>query len=160
MSHLDLSAPITFRQATIADIHDLAQLRWDFSLEDDHTGTETFDAFQRRFGRSVCADMRQRRCAIHVAEHASRLIANMYVKLIRKVPRPGRFGTRFGYMMNVYTAPEWRNQGVGSLLLDQVISWARTQSLEFLVLWPSERSVSFYQRHGFQPSGDALELAL
>lgn len=61
-------------------------------------------------------------------------------------------------MTNVYAEPGVRNQGVGSLLMERVIGWARQQRLELLIVWPSERASSFYQRAGFVPSAEALEL--
>lgn len=63
-------------------------------------------------------------------------------------------------MTSVYALPEVRNQGIGSLLLRRVIEWAKEQRLELLLLWPSERSVPFYERAGFVRSPDALELHL
>ena len=41
-----------------------------------------------------------------------------------------------------------------------VIDWAKAQQLEFVILWPSERSVSYYQRMGFAYPTDAMELLL
>ncbi|MCP6725838.1 GNAT family N-acetyltransferase, partial [Klebsiella pneumoniae] len=61
---------------------------------------------------------------------------------------------------NVYTRPEYRNRGFGSQLMEQVIAWAKAQQLEFLMLWPSDRSVPYYQRLGFDSPDEALELIL
>ncbi len=41
-----------------------------------------------------------------------------------------------------------------------MIDWALEQRLELLIVWPSERSVSFYRRAGFAPSAEMLELHL
>jgi GNAT superfamily N-acetyltransferase len=78
------------------------------------------------------------------------------------VPRPGRFSghNRYGYVTNVYAEPEVRGQGIGSRLLERVVEWAREQGLQFLIVWPSEESVRFYERGGFRASPDALELQL
>ena len=52
--------------------------------------------------------------------------------------------------------PAYRGQGIGSRLLAQVKAWAREQDLEFLILWPAEESIPFYERAGFAP-GEAVE---
>jgi GNAT superfamily N-acetyltransferase len=79
------------------------------------------------------------------------------VQRIRKVPNPGRLDPEFGYVTNVYTCPEARNQGTGAGLIRHIQDWAREQRLEMLILWPSERSGDFYRRAGFRPSSEALE---
>jgi predicted GNAT family acetyltransferase len=39
----------------------------------------------------------------------------MYLHLIHKVPRPGKSpDPRFGWVTNVYTHPDFRNQGLGT----------------------------------------------
>ena len=42
----------------------------------------------------------------------------------------------------------------------RVLQWAGEQDLESLIVWPSETSVRFYQRAGFQGSSDMLEYAV
>jgi GNAT superfamily N-acetyltransferase len=97
---------------------------------------------------------------VWVAEREGRLVSQIWVQVIHKVPRPGRFEghNRYGYVTNVYTEPDLRGQGIGGRLLERVVQWAREQRLEFLVVWPSEESVRFYERGGFHASPDALEL--
>jgi GNAT superfamily N-acetyltransferase len=58
----------------------------------------------------------------------------------------------------VYAEPGVRGQVISSRLMRRVIDWAREHGLEFLILWPNEESVAFYERLGFRPSPDALEL--
>jgi GNAT superfamily N-acetyltransferase len=60
-------------------------------------------------------------------------------------------------MTNVYAEPEVRGRGIGSQLLTRVVEWASEIGLEFLVVWPSEESIAFYDRAGFRRSPDALE---
>ena len=60
----------------------------------------------------------------------------------------------------MYAVPEARNSGIGSALLRHVTGWARERNLELLLLWPSDRSVPFYERAGFVRSPEALELDL
>ena len=61
-------------------------------------------------------------------------------------------------MTTVSTVPECRNQGVGSALMERVKAWSREQDLEELIVWPSERSVPFYERAGFSGENDVMEL--
>lgn len=150
------------RQATAADLDELARLRWDFSPDQVAAGRQSFEAFRAGFEIFWASALAGGNWTVWVAEREERLVANIWVQVIDKVPRPGRFGghNRYGYVTNVYTEPARRGQGIGSQLLQSVIEWARAQDLEFLVVWPGEESVAFYERAGFRPSPDALELQL
>lgn len=153
-------APPQFRQATAADADELARLRWEFSPDEVAASGQSFEEFRAEFRAFWASAVASGNWAVWVAEHGGRLVANIWLQVIHKVPRPGRFSghNRYGYVTNVYTEPGLRGRGIGSELLKRVIGWARDQELEFLVVWPSEESVPFYERAGFGASPDALEL--
>lgn len=56
---------------------------------------------------------------------------------------------RHAIILNVFTEPAWRRQGVALLLLRQIIQWSRDESLDSLVLHSSEAGHSLYERLGF-----------
>jgi GNAT superfamily N-acetyltransferase len=146
------------RQATAQDADELARLRWDFSPDEVQRSGQPFADFASQFGEFVQRAQASGAWAIWVAEVDERLVANIYVQMIAKVPRPGRFHARYGYVTNVYADPAARGQGIGTALLQAVIGWAREQRLEFLIVWPAEESIRFYERCGFALSREALEL--
>ncbi len=45
-------------------------------------------------------------------------------------------------------------------LLSKVIEWAKAEDLELLIVYPSERAISFYERAGFTAENDVMELTL
>jgi GNAT superfamily N-acetyltransferase len=65
--------------------------------------------------------------------------------------RTGRPG-QWGYVANAYVAEEHRGTGIGSLLMEACLEAARERGFARLVLSPSERSVPFYGRLGFEPA--------
>jgi GNAT superfamily N-acetyltransferase len=56
---------------------------------------------------------------------------------------------RHAVILNVFTEPEWRHQGVAVLLLQRIIDWARAERLDRLVLHASEAGRSLYEQLGF-----------
>ncbi|MDP5276772.1 GNAT family N-acetyltransferase [Chengkuizengella axinellae] len=60
-------------------------------------------------------------------------------------------------MTNVYSVPEVRGKGLGSQLIKEVNRWAKEMNFEFIIVWPSEHSIDFYNRNGFQLCNDSLE---
>jgi predicted GNAT family N-acyltransferase len=49
--------------------------------------------------------------------------------------------------------PAWRNRGVGSALLDELLAMAEERALREVVLHAQTHARGFYERHGFQPRG-------
>jgi GNAT superfamily N-acetyltransferase len=67
----------------------------------------------------------------------------------RRMPRPGRPDSRWGYLSNMFVRDEFRNHGLGSALLSAVIAVAEERGYARVLLSPSERAVGFYERAGF-----------
>ena len=151
---------IAIRPAVPGDAGELARLRWDFSPEEVQASGQSFADFAQGFEYFLKEALSLGRWRIWVAERDGSLIANTYVQVVAKVPRPGRFDSRYGYITNVYTEPAARGSGIGTRLLRQVIAWSREQGLQFLIVWPSDASIGFYERCGFVRSAEALELHL
>ena len=115
----------------------------------------TFDERMTRFLEDAVDDPHWR---IFVGEVDGRVVATAYMQAIGKVPRPWP-NPSWGYVTTVFTRPEFRDKGVGGAVLRALIDHAREEGMEGLLLWPSERSVPFYERLGFRRD-ETLELEL
>jgi GNAT superfamily N-acetyltransferase len=157
---VDLSA-VEYRIATDDDVNTLAKMRWDFRLE-ENPATPVHD--QATFVVACAEFLRQglqnQQWTYWVAVYDGMIVAHIFVQRIAKIPKPNRLSDAFGYVTNVYTRSTFRNQGIGSQLMAQVVQWALAQDLENLLVWPSERSVPYYQRAGFVGSTEAMELSI
>jgi GNAT superfamily N-acetyltransferase len=151
---------IEYRMATEVDMDALANLRWDTWLEG---GQDPAEVSQESFWRECALILKQRllsqQWTYWIATHQGEIIAQIFIQRIAKVPKPSKMQDAFGYVTNVYTRPAYRGQGIGSSLLAQVKAWAKEQDLEFLILWPTEESIPFYERAGFAP-GEAVEYSV
>jgi GNAT superfamily N-acetyltransferase len=67
----------------------------------------------------------------------------------RRMPRPGRPDSRWGYVGNMFVREHLRNQGIGSALLAAIIAESRARGYARLVLSPTATAVPFYRRAGF-----------
>jgi GNAT superfamily N-acetyltransferase len=56
---------------------------------------------------------------------------------------------RHAIIINVFTEPEWRRRGVGRLLMNEIIAWARRERLDRLVLHASAEGRALYDQMGF-----------
>jgi GNAT superfamily N-acetyltransferase len=56
---------------------------------------------------------------------------------------------RHAIVLNVFTEPAWRRQGVGELLMREILEWAAQERLDRLVLHASREGRALYERLGF-----------
>lgn len=151
---------IHFRTAELVDIQQLAQLRWDFRAGDGEVPTVSFEAFVDAYGRWFRDGLDAGKRVHWVADDSGVIVATATVVLVEMVPRPCRVHDQFGYLTDTYTVPEYRNQALGTKLIQRVIEWAKERDLELLLVWPSERARSFYARLGFTSAGSPDTLIL
>lgn len=148
------------RLAEREDIDQLIRMRWDFSIEHNSeikTVPEEYAVFEAEcqafFNRAFDGD----KWVFWVAETDGVVVSHIFLERIEKVPRPGRVTRPFLYMTNVYTKPEFRGKGVGSQLLSAVNEWAEQDKNEFIIVWPSDEGVPFYERNGYTRCVEPLE---
>ena len=144
------------RPATPADARVLAELRWEFRAAKTPP-TETRDAFVARCAEWMGAELQRSTWRAWVAEENGRVVGQIWLQLLSKLPNPAEERERHAYISNVYVTPAARG-GVGTRLLQTAIDWTRGNEVDRVVLWPTARSRSMYQRHGFVANGGVLEL--
>ena len=153
MSHSDFAV----RPATSADAAELARLRYGFRIELD-SPVEAEPAFVKRCTAWMAKQLAPGgvwRC--WVAESGSKLVGTIWLQLIEKLPNPvGHLGFH-GYISSVYVLPGLRGAGIGSALMAACLAECQAQGIDAVFLWPTERSRSLYQRHGFVVRDDLLE---
>ena len=144
------------RRATLDDVAALAELRWEFRAG-RQPPVEAHEAFVARCNAWMRRELDRSAWRAWVAVSDGRIVGQVWVDLIGKVPNPVGERERHAYLSNLYVQPAARG-GVGTLLLDAVLSWARANQIDRVVLWPSQRSVTLYLRHQFTRDGDVMEL--
>jgi GNAT superfamily N-acetyltransferase len=151
---------MNYRVATAADLPVLAAARWAFRAEDNEVPSEDQPTFTARFVDFVTAGMASGAWTYWIAEDGDEIVGQMAVCIVPSIPRPARRSDQWGYLTDVYTRPGSRNAGIGTALLGHVRNWGIARDLEFLLVWPSDASMSFYVRAGFESLGDGLRLTL
>lgn len=150
-----------YRLADKEDAPQLVQMRWDFQMEEREIDPK-YDrqAFFEECSEFVEAGISSNDWACWVAEENGDIVSHIYVRRIRKIPKPKRSWDEIGYVTNVYTKPQYRGKGIGKHLMEKVKEWAVECDLELLIVWPSERAVPFYEREGFSVKNEIMELIL
>ena len=150
---------IDVRPASASDAGALAELRWQFRVA-RAPATEAHDAFVARCAEWMRAELASAaRWRAWVAVAGAAIVGQAWLQTIEKMPNPVEERERHAYISNVFVQPAFRG-GAGSRLVEAALAWARANEFDRVILWPSARSVTLYERHGFTHRGDVMELAL
>lgn len=101
-------------------------------------------------------------CIVLLAEHDKKVVGTGALVVWRRPPRYGglEYG-RLGYILNLYTVPEARRNGICTRMLNELIREARALGLKYLHLHASEDGIRIYKKTGFvEPEQVELELVL
>lgn len=140
---------ILIRALVPSDVPALARLRREWTEE--NAGEAVDDpGYDERFAEWATRTAGDR--AAWVAESGGEIVGMVNMAVFERMPRPGVGASRWGYLANAYVRPEFRNSGVGRLLVDELLAYARSEGLARVVLHPSDRAVPFYERAGFGPA--------
>jgi N-acetylglutamate synthase-like GNAT family acetyltransferase len=147
---------LIIRRATPADAASLARLRSEFRSSLGAV-CESEAAFLDRCTAWMAVRLEAGgvwRC--WVVEREGVIRGNVWLQLIEKLPNPVGEPERHGYVSNLYVQPVLRGAGIGSALLERCLSECESDSVDAVVLWPTSRSRSLYQRHGFAVRDDLM----
>ena len=150
---------LSVRRASPADAAALARLRFDFRAELGQP-TEDRGSFLPR-----CEAWMQERLQRPGPWYAWLLESpavsgSLWLQLIEKLPNPVEELESHAYVTSVYVAPSARSAGAGQALLDAALQFCRGAGVDSVILWPSSRSRSLYERNGFAAPSDLLQAVL
>ena len=151
---------IRIRVASESDALTLARLRYEFrSLfhqvrEDEATFVERCTVWMRERLRSESL------WKCWIAESQDTAVGDVWVQLVEKIPNPIEEPEYYIYLTNFYVREQHRSHGVGSMMLSEILDWGRSMNIKEIILWPTERSKTFYMRHGFATTEDLMYLKL
>lgn len=148
------------RMATESDALTLARLRYEFRSsfhqvrEDEAAFVERCTVWMRERLRSESL------WKCWIAELQDTAIGDVWVQLVEKIPNPIEEPEYYIYLTNFYVREQYRSHGIGSMLLSEIMTWARSKNVKTVILWPTERSKAFYMRHGFATAEDLMQLSI
>lgn len=151
------------RLAREEDYIQLAEMKWLHGEEDDvdYKESNLIGVDKELFFAGFAEFLKQHNeYKICVAMDQDIVASAMFVYMLPKVPKPGRETAYIAYLTNVYTRKEYRNQKVGTALLEYVKEYLSKEKCELIFAWPSENSVNWYQRNGFCKENEVFECVL
>ena len=156
-AHASAAAGATIRLANASDAPALAVLRYALRSSTG-VATEPKSEFLRRCTAWMEDRLKTDAWVCWVAEEGEQLIGAVWLQLVEKIPNPRSEAEHHAYLTNFYVDERARGRGIGSQLLRAVIAWCQTRDVHAVILWPTERSRTLYERNGFAVREDLLEL--
>jgi len=155
------AANMIYRQHTPQDLEQIAALRWKLKTEGlPPEASPSRQIFVESYLKHL-RDQNDLGQTVHwVLETPTGIEGMMTLRLVAKETSLNGENRQWGYLTNVFVNAALRGHGRGSTLLQHVITFSRANDLEFVLVWPSDRSQSLYSRAGFAGTGDPLTLEL
>ncbi|MDI1464925.1 GNAT family N-acetyltransferase [Catellatospora sp. KI3] len=146
---------VTVRPAGPDDLPALIALRRAWTAEQHGTDDPDFDA---QFTAWYAAEADRR--VFWLAECDGEAVGMVNLVIFTRMPKPGFPAGRWGYLSNAFVLPAHRDAGVGAAMMNALLAHARAEKLVRVLLSPSQRSVPFYRRAGFDPAAGLLITSL
>lgn len=92
--------------------------------------------------------------------HENKLVAIGSLCLFERIPYEENLSGLEGYILNVYTSPMFRKQGIAKNILDEIIKYSLQINIRRLWLNSSENGKKLYDELGFIKKDNEMELFL
>jgi GNAT superfamily N-acetyltransferase len=137
---------VVIRVAGEADAATLGELRARWVAD-----AEPEPGFRERMAAWMAAEGERRTTWLAVA--VDRPVGMVSLFEYRRMPKPGREDSAWGYVGNLFVCEDSRNRGIGSALLAEVTAAAAERCYARLVVSPSTEALSLFGRAGFVVPG-------
>lgn len=147
---------IVFRKANLHDAEELAKIRCQLLKEIADTSktklsqkelNDLKEANKSYFNSALKDDS----FAAWLALHGDKIIATSGLSF-SVVPPAFKFDGKLAYIMNMFTFPEYRNQGIGTELLKRVVEEAKNRGYKIIKLNATEMGRPLYEKYEFKDS--------
>lgn len=150
------------RRATLEDVEDFVGLRLALfreanlltdALTPGHAA-DVAEATRRYLERTIPSGA----FVCWVAAVEERVVACSGLVMFERLPSAHNLSGREVYILNMYTAPEWRGRGLARTLLDHLIRFARATDTRRIWLHATDAGRPLYEQAGFVAKASEMEL--
>lgn len=142
---------INYYEATEADIASIIDLRIAFFIEfQGPEPQEAQDELRKELNKYFIHAMREKTCISWLAKDGEKSVG---VGAIIVRHQPGNFKNlsgKVGYVINMYTVPDYRRKGISSTILDKLIATAKEMGITAFELHATKAGEPVYIKNGFK----------
>ena len=150
---------LNYRKATIGDVDLLTKIRIEVlraanGLSDDADMTEVEHQSYEYYQKAL----RDGTHTAYLAFDGDRFAGAGGISYYQVMPTFHNPSGNKAYIMNMYTRPEYRRQGIARRMLDILINDAKARGISFITLEATMMGRSLYESAGFVPMKDEMIL--
>jgi GNAT superfamily N-acetyltransferase len=154
-----VSDPFIIRLATVEDIPTIVAQRRAMFHDMGTTDPAALDAMEAHFRPWVRQKMEQGEFFTWLAEDGQgRVVAGAGLWVQEWPPTPQAVLGRRGYVLNVYTHPDYRRRGLARRLMRLIVAWCWEHDLPILTLHASADGRLLYDSLGFAPANFMIKI--
>ena len=142
------------RPATLSDIPALVALRRAMFEDMGHRDTADLDAMACASTGYFLHTLPTGEFLAWLAEANGKVIASGGCTIHSPPPGVANLDGREGYIMSMYTLPEWRGRGIATAILQTILDHLRAQGICMATLRASPAGRPIYERIGFTASSE------
>lgn len=140
---------MNFMIADHVDIQELTRMRIAYIRDEQGSISEQDEQimlkqlpeyFEKHLGKDLFA---------FAAKENNEIVATALLLIIEKPSNPNFITGLIGNVLNVYTMPDHRRQGISAKLMENLISFAKEHNLDFVELKATTEGYPLYKKIGF-----------
>ncbi|SPF51833.1 GCN5-related N-acetyltransferase [Candidatus Sulfopaludibacter sp. SbA4] len=85
---------------------------------------------------------------------AGRVVSGGGIAIVPWPGSPDFPGTRRGWILSVYTEPEFRRRGIARRIMETIVDWCRSEGFAHVSLHASHDGRLLYEKMGFRPTNE------
>ncbi|SPE43398.1 GCN5-related N-acetyltransferase [Candidatus Sulfopaludibacter sp. SbA3] len=143
------------QQATLQDVETIVEHRWAMFRDMGHGDEAALQMMATAFRPWLCQKMEEGEyLAWFVTGPDGTVAAGLGLWLMDWPPHMVGPGSRRGNILNVYTRPECRRQGMARALMQTALAWCGANGIRAVILHASDEGRALYQKLGFQATNE------
>jgi GNAT superfamily N-acetyltransferase len=146
----------TIRLGTAADAEAIAWQRRQMFADAGLAEIEAMSAMTANFAAWVRPKLEDGSYRAWLAEDAGAVVAGAGIWVMEFPPHWMDAEPARAYLLNFYTAPTHRGQGLAPRMLSLAIEEARRRGIKVVTLHASKFGRPIYERHGFKPTTEMM----
>lgn len=143
------SDEMVLRKADVKDIDELLKIRLAYLNEDFELTKEQIDKLKEQLP-SYYKEHLEKDMFAYIAEENGVVVSSVFLIIIERPANPVFITGKIGNILNVYTEPEYRRQGIAAKLLSLAMEEGKTLDLSFLELVATQKGYPLYKKLGFE----------
>ena len=154
---------LIYKKASLADLDVLTETRIEvlravFKTGDEADLSSLAGASLAYYKESLETDGHAAYLVFDGAGGGERFVAAGGISFYQVMPTCDNPTGKKGYVMNMYTRPEYRKQGIAGRVLELLIEEAHKRGITHITLDASDMGRPVYEKHGFESMKDEMKL--